>query len=259
MYGDFNKDKEKDVLEYYYNNGSPSIKILLKSHKIFSRNIGFSTEEYYMPILYKKPGYIIINESYGSRYDNDYIYKWIEDDWYLFGIFHKIEGDGIVNSYLEKVNLSKTEKLGDSEFVNIQNKNFTEYQFLFEKTYNQYLDAYKKKDFEILKNHDQFLTLNLLNHTELNNNSVQKFNDIAFFIQSIPNCDYHLLQESINILLYIIKEFPNRTVAYINLGDAYWGLEEKDNASHAYQKYIELMKASGKECKIPKRVFERIK
>jgi tetratricopeptide (TPR) repeat protein len=79
-------------------------------------------------------------------------------------------------------------------------------------------------------------------------------NNIAYYLEKSE-----LYDESIYILNNLINHFPNRTVAYINLGDAYWGLKENYKAKEAYQKYMELMKASGRESKIPKRVFERIK
>ncbi|PKQ61440.1 hypothetical protein BZG02_15925 [Labilibaculum filiforme] len=98
-----------------------------------------------------------------------------------------------------------------------------------------------------------------LNRDENGNLSLSKrnamtLNDKAYYLSEI-GC----FGEAIMILKIVLEYFPTRIVAYINLGDAYWGLEEKDNASQAYQKYIELMKASGKECKIPQRVYERIK
>lgn len=94
----------------------------------------------------------------------------------------------------------------------------------------------------------------LLKHTPIHNTNVSKYNDIAYFLGNGNS-----FEQSILILKEIINEFPNRTVAYINLGDAYWGLEEKENASQAYKKYIELMKVNCKENKIPQRVFDRIK
>ncbi len=61
------------------------------------------------------------------------------------------------------------------------------------------------------------------------------------------------------VLEKILEKFPNRTVAYLNLGDAYWGLDDKAKAKEAYQTYIKQMKESGKEKKIPQVVLERVK
>ncbi len=79
-------------------------------------------------------------------------------------------------------------------------------------------------------------------------------NNIGYYLS-----ENHLYNESAFVLNNLLQHFPNRTVAYINLGDAYWGLEEMHNAKAAYQKYIELMKANGKESKIPQRIFDRMK
>jgi len=56
----------------------------------------------------------------------------------------------------------------------------------------------------------------------------------------------------------IITKFPNRTVAYYNLGDAYWVLGEKKKAIKAYTTYIEKMCHKGLQKKIPKEVLERV-
>jgi hypothetical protein len=55
-----------------------------------------------------------------------------------------------------------------------------------------------------------------------------------------------------------IKKIPNRTVAYYNLGDAYWALGEKEKAIKAYTTYIEQMCHKGLQEKIPEVVLERV-
>lgn len=86
------------------------------------------------------------------------------------------------------------------------------------------------------------------------NQHITAYNNIAYYLEQAGN-----YKESAFLLEEIIKEFPSRTVAYINLGDAYWGLKDHSKAKEAYKKYIELMKANGKEAKIPTKVWERIK
>ncbi|MFV0346583.1 MAG: tetratricopeptide repeat protein [Bacteroidales bacterium] len=81
------------------------------------------------------------------------------------------------------------------------------------------------------------------------------FNDIAYYIEQ--SGQYH---EAIIILEQIIANFPDRVVAYINLGDAYWELENYEAAKSNYEQYIELMKSQGKDLnRIPQRVYDRIK
>lgn len=90
--------------------------------------------------------------------------------------------------------------------------------------------------------------------------NVQKYNDIAYYLQqSGANAEAFFLLEK------IIEKFPNRTVAYLNLADAYNGYIDKQTsnqiyyrqkAKQNYEKYISLMKQDGKESKIPQRVLE---
>jgi tetratricopeptide (TPR) repeat protein len=80
------------------------------------------------------------------------------------------------------------------------------------------------------------------------------FNDLGFFYEQ--NRQY---EKSLKILVNVISKFPDRIVAYVNIGDTYWGMGERENAKEAYLKYIELMEKEGKEAKVPNRVLVRIK
>jgi len=80
------------------------------------------------------------------------------------------------------------------------------------------------------------------------------YNNIAYYLKKAG-----ANKESAYLLEKILKKYPNRTVAYYNLGDAYWGLGDKKKAKQAYQTYITQMKAKGKAKKIPKTVFQRTK
>lgn len=112
---------------------------------------------------------------------------------------------------------------------------------------------------EVLKNLKEKKETNLsienlnviLKNEELNQKTVQKYNDIAYYLQQ-KNAN----NEAIFLLEKIIEKFPNRTVAYLNLADAYDGINDKEKAKENYEKYINLMKQDNKEVKIPKRVLE---
>jgi len=86
-----------------------------------------------------------------------------------------------------------------------------------------------------------------------NINMISKSNDIAYYFQKAG-----ANKEAIYLLEKILEKFPERTVAYYNLGDAYWELGEKKKAIKAYGTYIEQMKAKGKDGKIPKVVLDRV-
>ncbi len=84
----------------------------------------------------------------------------------------------------------------------------------------------------------------------LDKNSLSQFNDIAYYLEQ-----ENLNEEAIVLLETIIKKFPNRIPAYINLGDAFWKLGLKAKSKKAYQTYVKL---TGDKKKIPKRVLDRI-
>lgn len=89
-----------------------------------------------------------------------------------------------------------------------------------------------------------------------------------YIIDSIPlmnNKAYYLGEagahiESIYILKKVLSKRPDRVVAYLNLADSYWEVNNKKEAKVSYQKYIKLMQIQGKDMsKIPQRVYDRIK
>ncbi|MEN8304642.1 MAG: tetratricopeptide repeat protein [Campylobacterota bacterium] len=92
----------------------------------------------------------------------------------------------------------------------------------------------------------------ILNDIRLSKKTLTQYNNIAYYLQKAG-----ANEEAIYLLEKILKKFPNRTVAYYNLGDAYWVLGEKEKAVKAYGTYIEQMKAKGKSGKIPKIVLDR--
>ncbi len=92
----------------------------------------------------------------------------------------------------------------------------------------------------------------LVEEIEIDKNNVQQYNDIAYYLEQSS-----LFDSSIFILEKIVKHFPTRVVAYLNLADAYWEIEDKNKAIENYNKYIELMKEKGWENKIPKRVYDK--
>jgi len=84
--------------------------------------------------------------------------------------------------------------------------------------------------------------------------NVTIFNDLGYFLEQTG-----YFTNAVDILTAVIKYNPERTVAYLNIADAYYDLNDTVNGKTAYQKYIDLMKKEGKEKKIPQRVFDRVK
>ena len=95
---------------------------------------------------------------------------------------------------------------------------------------------------------------NILPHKTLAHTTLTPYNNIAYYLQKAG-----ANEEAIYLLERIIKKFPNRTVAYYNLGDAYLGLAEKEKAIKAYTTYIEQMYKKDLQKKIPKEVLDKVK
>ncbi|WP_406799234.1 tetratricopeptide repeat protein [Tenacibaculum maritimum] len=100
---------------------------------------------------------------------------------------------------------------------------------------------------------NEFVLDFLLENIAIDKNNLSKYNNIAYYLEQSG-----LYTEAIYLLERIIKQYPNRTVAYINLGDSYWGVGSFEKAKKTYQTYVKQMQKKGKEVIIPKRVLERI-
>jgi tetratricopeptide (TPR) repeat protein len=83
---------------------------------------------------------------------------------------------------------------------------------------------------------------------------VAALNDYGFYLQQAGQND-----KAAKILLLVVSEDPKRTVAYLNLADAYWGLGKKQPAIENYKRYEKLMINSKKADKIPATDKERLK
>ena len=91
------------------------------------------------------------------------------------------------------------------------------------------------------------------NKSNITPKTLTTYNNIAYYLQKAG-----ANEEAVFLLEKIIEKFPSRTVAYYNLGDAYWALGEKQKAMKAYTTYIEQMCQKGLQKKIPKVVLKRI-
>lgn len=87
----------------------------------------------------------------------------------------------------------------------------------------------------------------------INQKNITTYNNIAFYLN---NQEYH--QSAIYLLHKIIEAFPDRTVAYLNLADAYWGSKDKRNAKIFYKKYLSQTNKTGEKAPISFRVSKRI-
>jgi len=83
---------------------------------------------------------------------------------------------------------------------------------------------------------------------------INVINDYGFFLQMSERNE-----EAIKILQLVISTEPKRTVAYLNLADAFWSLGRHQAAQANYRQYQDQMVASNKTNKVPARVKERLK
>jgi len=84
-------------------------------------------------------------------------------------------------------------------------------------------------------------------------NTLTYYNNIAYYLQKAG-----ANEEAIYLLKKILEKYPNRTVAYYNLADAYWALGEKKKAIASYTTYMAQMSNAGKEKRIPQVVRDRV-
>lgn len=83
--------------------------------------------------------------------------------------------------------------------------------------------------------------------------NVESANNQAFALEKLG-----ANEESKTLLEEITHQFPDRIVAYLNLADVFWKLNEKDKAKENYIQYISLMKSQKKDLsKVPKRAYDR--
>lgn len=90
----------------------------------------------------------------------------------------------------------------------------------------------------------------------LNDKNLVFLNNLAFYLEeNNPTASAIILEQ-------ILKKYPDRLAAKLNLADSYWSIMGGNNAPkirRLYQEYKDMMINKGLEEKIPKRVFERSK
>nr|WP_320118105.1 tetratricopeptide repeat protein [uncultured Marinifilum sp.] len=131
-------------------------------------------------------------------------------------------------------------------------KQILSFKYWFEENLKDFQKRFSEENNKIIN--DTLRYKALINKFPISQNTIVDYNNIGYYLEN-----NQLYIESIFVLKKVKEFSPNRTVVYINLGDAYWGLNEMEQAKEAYQKYIQIMKANGNESKIPKRIWDRVK
>ncbi|AZB08165.1 hypothetical protein EG344_04485 [Chryseobacterium sp. G0162] len=273
--GDFNKDNKVDYLQIL--DKSPEekqVKIFLQgANNKFSEtksfmvnNDDFTEVEDPVNNLFIssiKPGEIIVGASCCGNFKTTetHYYKFIKDNWYLYKTsISTVDDDFIPNITMDMNNLSNSIDNKTADNNDIYNKDIKESK---ENSLSNF-----SKSLVLLKSASKTNALNKQNTIDietiaewlyfnpLNENNLNDYNDIAYY--NAYTKDGNL--SSIFLLKEIIEKYPNRVVAYLNLGDSYWTFDNKEKAKEAYLKYIDLMKSQKKDTsKIPQRVYDRTK
>jgi len=88
----------------------------------------------------------------------------------------------------------------------------------------------------------------------IDNSNVTIFNDLGYFLEESGQ-----FKDAVDVLTSVLAAFPDRTVAYLNLADAYAGLKDTPRAKTNYRKYVDLMTKAGKQAKIPRKVADALR
>jgi tetratricopeptide (TPR) repeat protein len=127
--------------------------------------------------------------------------------------------------------------------------------YIHKKIYPEASKSYKenyKKDAALYSK--ETVTEMLWTFYPITTDNVSIYNDLGFFLEQGGK-----YPEAVTLLEQVIKAVPSREVAYVNLGDSYWGLNKTTEAIGCYKTYADLMKKTGKEKKISQKVLERLK
>ena len=105
------------------------------------------------------------------------------------------------------------------------------------------------------KNYPEFLLANLLykNYSQ-GAKTLTQLNDIAYYLQKNGHN-----KEAVLLLESLLDTYPKRTVAYYNLGDAYWDLGQKNKAKKMYEIYVKQMESRGKGKRVPEVVKGKLR
>lgn len=112
-------------------------------------------------------------------------------------------------------------------------------------------DSFYDKDLVDINDIDNHRIDYYLSRSPLSDKTITQYNDIAYHLAEHKN-----FETSNYLLEQIIKKFPYRAVAYLNIGDNYLKSGNKELALFFYKKYIDLMIKQRNKSKIPNRIYE---
>jgi hypothetical protein len=141
---------------------------------------------------------------------------------------------------------------GDAVDVDYRLKRCAELKQEFGTLHRRLKHAYKAKDFNgiLPQAYSTLRMAEIITCNPVSPENVENYNNFAFYL----SFNEQTLLASGYILTQVIEKVPNRTVAFINLGDVYRKLDNGAKAAEYYERYMLLMKREGKEKRIPPRI-----
>ncbi|MBU9676380.1 tetratricopeptide repeat protein [Burkholderia multivorans] len=186
-----------------------------------------------------------------------YIYKWstADKDWCLIRQINGEKPDitsGTVVPVEDVLRVSGCSPIGKSDSLTYESKRQVQDKIRGE------LDGFKKATQapasleKYVSEIPDFQVAELAAYIDVDN--VEDVNNLAFFLEK-----YKRNSEAAQLLQSLVKKFPNRTVARLNLADAYWEIDVKELATPEYREYRRQMNLKGLSAKIPPRIMDRAK
>jgi hypothetical protein len=177
----------------------------------------------------------LLNKTFTYSYNQDYTIN--------YDVSFPIESVSINNITYPKLNVP-TQVERNAYYKNVLSDLLRKFKSLY---------TTKSKSID-LSDYPKYILFDVLDAIPISNETVSQYNDLAYYLQQTS----HEKLFAQYVLERITTIFPERIVAYINLGDTYWDLENFEKAKQAYRKYISLMKAAGNENKVPIIVWKRV-
>lgn len=272
LYGYFDNDNQKDFIVKSFFEAEIKYDIYLKRNNKFEKQLSnilvptfFSNEDFFKNAdLYNDTkgsisvvGFCCGNwktvETFFYTY-NDEVKTWILSEKYIYSynqdytINYEVEYPAIAIS-IDGIKFNTIKTQDSIERKNYFNKLLSDLLLKFSSAHE------KKSAYPTLKLYPKYIILDMLTAVPITTENLIKYNDLAYYFQQTTTEDVNAQY----ILEDLVKKFPLRTAAYINLGDAYWDSANFSKAKEAYKKYVTLMKVDGKESKIPQLVLTRMK
>ena len=186
-----------------------------------------------------------------------YIYEWNKGykNWCLIRQVGGEKSDvasGAVVPKEEVLRVSGCAPIGKVDGLTYESKNQVKSEILDEMKSFERASQTRSSLEEYISDIPDFRVAELAGNIDATN--VEDVNNLAFFLGK-----YRRSGDAVEILQSLVIKFPDRTVARLNLADAYWDIDVKDLAIPQYQEYNRQMNEKGLSAKIPPRSLDRVK